>query len=204
MSNYVPDPQMVEFFELEIAPLITSLMNGNYHLPEIQKEFGENLNVICNKYGPLNIELCDKPPKHITKNGFLPFGFNMNQGKPALIIFVQQLKILFDELAIRQWHNFRQCFEGIVIIGLMHEIYHIRLEQLIGEGLFTEGGNTETVVWAMTCENTMRLLVELYHRKLIDSDYQTYSMWVQCGRNVKSPQWEGFIADFYSNIGERR
>lgn len=205
MSNYVPDPQMVAFFESEIAPLITSLINGNYCLPEIQREFSENLNVICNKYGSLNIELCDKPPKHITKNGFLPFGFRMNQGKPVLIIFVQQLKILFNDFAIRRWHDFRQCFENIVIVGLMHEIYHIQLEQLVEGGVFAkDDDNTEVVVWALTCENAMRLLVELYHKELFDSDYQTYSMWVQCGRNVKNPQWKEFIADLYSNIGERR
>lgn len=195
---------MVTFFESEIAPLIASLINGNYNLSEIQKEFSKNLNAICDEYGPLNIELCDKPPKHIIKKGSLPFGFRMDQKKPFLIIFVQQLRVLFNELAIRRWHDFRQCFENIAIVGLMHEIYHIRLDQLIKDGGFPENRNAEVAAWALTCEGTIKPLVELYRKELIDSDYQTYSMWVRCGRNVKNPQWENFIADLYSDIEERK
>lgn len=204
MSGYVPSPQIATFFESEIYPLVSLLINGNYNLPEIQREFSENLNAIYSEYGRLNVELCDKPPKHIAKDAFLPFGFRWDEKKPFLIIFVQQLLIFFNQLAITRWHDFRQCFENIIVIGLMHEIYHIRSNQLIKDGCSSESKNPEVVAWALTCECAIRPLVELYQRELIGSDYQTYLMWVQCGRNAKNPRWENFIADLYSGIKERK
>lgn len=202
MSDYKPNPQMVAFYEMEILPLLKSLRSGGYYLslPKIQEQYNKSMHIIERRYGSVNIELCDTVPVDSMEGGLLLFGCRIDGSKPFITICIQQLQILFYEFMARRRYDFRECFENTVIIGLMHEMHHIELERVGSKEDIEKTIDDERVVWGFTCENAMRLLVDACCRELLDSDYQIYSMWIQCGRDAESQQWKDFIAGIYRKI----
>ena len=201
MPDYVPDLRMVKFWETEVAPILMPLFNGSLlHLPEIQKQYNEDMATFQKMYGcKLDISLGDKPPKdNAGENGALPFGCSLEDGHPRIIIFMPELQRVLEMLKFSRPYDFRIAFETECLIGIMHEIDHLILGKIGYIKDLRETIDVERVVWARTCENTMARLVT--RRDLTDSDKDFYVAWCKSGRDAESQQWKDFIASMYGSI----
>ena len=157
---YAPDPQMKKFFEQELAPSILRLIGLSYPLVKIQERYNALMAEISTRYkqATLPISLSDKAPTDAHPNGFLLMGCSCENGRPSMTLFVRELRHLFFEMKIFKDANFRQVFETNVIIGYLHELDHLALGAIGNPQDPSENARTECLVWAYTCELTMRPL----------------------------------------------
>jgi|SRR3989344_1153170 len=199
MSEYKMDKEMQRFFETEVAPALTLLINGKYRFHAIQKECNELWKQFKKIYHrQLQTRVCDKPfaGSYESTEGILsPFCIFMDNGSPNVAISVPHLKILHEEMK-RASATFKQLFETFIVAGYMHELYHLVLE-LVNPPTKAESLEAEIVVWAKTCENVMKPFREMYHCELYGDNGLAYEIWVKCGRNPQSAQWKEFIAQLY-------
>jgi hypothetical protein len=62
----------------------------------------------------------------------------------------------------------------------------------------------ECSAWALTCEYTLRPMIEDYQRPMTDDISIMYKAWLEAGRNEESPLWKQWIRSNPENSGVQR
>jgi len=204
--EYVPDPQMAQFWNMEMNDILVPLVNGQYALSEVQERFNLLNNQIVQRYGQkILVNLSDVMPKDAAgENKIIVFGASVKNGEPQVTIFVPSLLLIFEQMLFSGRHDFRLLFGAFVVISFIHELDHLQIGFSGDEERSLEQTiDTERRAWAQTCEQTIRLFVEVYHQEISALDERYYSAWLAGGRNVDSQVWKGFIAGMYKSLQRR-
>ncbi len=202
VAPYNPDRLMLKFWETDLVPIFAPLINGNSPLKEIQAIYHANMAAFQQQYGGmLDIALSDKSPRDsIGQDGALPMGCSLVNGRPKLTFFIPEIRKVFNRIRQIRRTDYRSVFETVCIISLMHELDHIALNRIGNRADATTNADDERVVWARTCELTMKILSESYGWDFVGGDSEIYSTWVACGRNVESERWKKFITKLYGQL----
>ena len=182
--------------------MFAQITRGRYRLVEIQARYNQLCEKIAQRYPHgLKITLSDVASEDsVGKNMTLPFGCRCINGVPEVALFVPAIRMVFEDFHKSSPRNFRQVFESCVIIGFLHELDHLALRIIGDEADLAKVINGERIVWAETCEQAVRLFLDIYIEPLCWSDMLYYSAWVRCRRNVESKQWKDFIASLYGSL----
>lgn len=198
MQEYQPDPIVRQFFEWQVVPIIKNLFSESYKIPDIGKKLSENWEKIAERYGcNVSIEASDSFPSDDPGEGkMLMFGCALKDGKPKMVMFVRNLIMIWSTIGGNS-----SVWESFVVVGVMHELDHLALGvvELTPTRDIPKIIEGESIVWARTCQNTMRLLVE-NNWPLCGSDQDLYNAWISCNRKEKSSQWISFIKKRYGQL----
>jgi len=199
---YTPDPQMVQFWNMEMNDILVPLVNGQYALSEVQQRYNLLNDQIVARYGQkIRVNISDVFPRDIPgENKIIAFGASMKDGEPQIAIFVPGLLLLFEQMLFTGRPDFRNLFGTFVVISFMHELDHLQIGFSGNEDSLEGTINTEKLAWAQTCQQTIRLFAEVYHQEISSLDARYYSAWVECGRNADSQAWKGFITEMYGSL----
>ena len=203
MSEYKPNPEIVKFWAENCLPIFSAITAGSYWLTTIQIRYEWARKEIAKRHkNPLKIIVSDaKTQDFVGENIFLPFGSNLDGDTPKIAIFVPDVLEEFLNIQKRHGKKFRQVFEACIVVGFMHEFDHFALGLAPSNmPLPDEMARIESIVWADTCEYTIRFFCEVYGYELCYSDRLFYGKWLECGRNRESILWKSFIASYYTKI----
>jgi len=197
------DPEMKVFWDTELANIIQRL-DGNVHrLPGIQERFNLLISRANNRYmRPIDLRIvCAELKIEAGEGRRIAFGCSVTNGQPSVTIVVPEMKRTFDELRQEDPGLFRRMFENFVIVSFLHELDHLALGIVGGADIsVAQIIECERMVWAETCETTLRLFTETYKEILYVGDRLYYAAWIRGGRNAESQTWRDFIAKMYGQI----
>jgi hypothetical protein len=211
MVDYVPDAQMVQFWEEMVAPIVLSLDEGKHHLAVIQQNHVANMELISRRYGhgiqchlldkprTCNLKDADHPEKGIIEDGYLaPFFCFVKEGVPHIGFCIPEIKSAFVDIAKKHPFNFLSVFRSFILTCVMHEHDHLALGAIVESEDIEQLIECERLAWARTCENTLCPFLELYFWEIYKDIFPYYSAWVAGGRHSGSPHWAKFVRDMYT------
>ncbi len=201
MIDHTPLGQLKDFWDKEGMPYILSILDGRYRVPEIQTYATHLLGEVQARYSfQLQVTLSTTNSKdRAGKNIVLPFGASASQGRPTITFFVPAVRTLFRELRQKKLEGFRGRFERMLVTGFCHELDHLS-RGMLERPTASQFVDDERIANAATCQNVMRVFVEVCGEELDKADMKVYAKWVACGRNAESQQWRDFIASTYGTI----
>lgn len=178
---------------------IEELWQRKYPLTKIRERFDEQSVIIGNRFKSpiININLS---PTYMPESRNIAAGCSVEHGIPTIAIIVPKILDIAFELRARGDKEWLQKAQNELAINVMHERDHLTVSTLYDsqpKSTLDQLAEDETRVWALTCEHTLRPMVEA-KVPLTNSSYTYYRMWVQCGRNEKSPEWRHLIKNNYS------
>lgn len=202
MAEYVPNSQMLRFWNEKINPVISSFVNKRHKFPALQDHYNNNITAISSRYpgGKWAITMHDKEtPDMIGKNQSAPFGCRKVEDCPIVSIYVPTLKLIYQDLKTLGG-NTNLVFENEVAVGFLHELDHLALG-MIGSRDSTHESMilAECQVWARTCDRVVSRFVER-DWLLSPSTLSFYKAWVDSGKRLDSPHWIEFIRQMYGQI----
>ncbi len=203
MSEYIPNPEMIKFWQQECIRIFDAITSHKYWLAMIQFRYDWAMKEIAKRYGiGPKFTLSDLESKDSGGEGMtLPAACRIDDGIPTLVFFVPCLKGIFLEAQRRFPHNFRKAFESTAVIGFLHELDHLALGLVDPEQVSLDKIVAyESIAWGETCERTVRLFCEVYRYPISHSDSLYYGKWIECGRNSDSQRWKDFILSLYKKI----
>lgn len=198
MGVYVPNARMKAFFDAELSSLVEWVRIGRHRLPLVQERLVKNLLAIKRRYPGqrLHMSLYDESsPSH--PNGLMAARIDGN--KPKVVIVLPSMMRWFKDVQKFGGRQFRKAFRNSAMIGMIHELDHLvdtpaPMFKKVSSRLNIA---SEAETWALTCQKTIRLFVDVYGEP-IDADTQSfYDAWLKAGRNAKSRKWLDFIASIY-------
>ena len=173
-------------------------------MPEIQSTFNLLTGRVKDIYGrSLQIDVWEEVDLNskIGGNRRISCGASYKDGVPSVKFFLTPLRQTFLEMRAHKPNNFLQIFEAHTIISLLHEITHLSHGPVMMNPVSpAEFICVETIVWAKTCEDVIRLFAELYGYELWFTDLAYYQAWQNCGKNPDSQQWRNYIAGIYGYV----
>jgi hypothetical protein len=189
-----------KFFSEEIEAKLMALIGGSYWLPKIQLYWNQRCAEILTRHKvPLNVNMSVVPAESDACFNVIPLGCGMVDGVPQATLFLPTIINSFLRLKIERSFNYRDVFETSWVSGLLHEMEHLALGAFTKNVSIRQMIDVETRVWALTCENVLKLFLE-YERPLCSSDRCYYSGWIKCGRKADNPRWRRFIAEIYGMV----
>jgi hypothetical protein len=163
-------------------PIIDALIDGDYRLPLVQTAF-DGLVEQANKCYPKGFDIAFSDVLNENDpEGKVPFGIvGRKTGTPIIGIFLPIVLALYQEMD-------RTTFESFIVISFCHELIHL--------GSLAET-DKELTTWAETCQQVIRLYVEVYGEGIDKHDWEFYSAWIQCNGDAESDSWRSFIVQNY-------
>lgn len=193
---------MQKFWETKVLPVIISLDEESCPFPKVREAFRENARLIQERYHcDPEIYWFDEFFSKVINGKISPMACWIDENQPIIEVSIPANMLSFeDKRKTAGFKNFQEVFDVDLLIGFMHELDHIALG-LVGESeSLLDMINGESIVWARTCENTIRLFVEEHHAKLTRFCHQRYDAWVMHGRNSENLEWRYFIATLHSDF----
>ncbi|MBX4198289.1 hypothetical protein KW782_03075 [Candidatus Parcubacteria bacterium] len=189
------DVELLEFWEAQVSPHITALINSSCRFPELQAHFNQNNELITARYNT-SLRVFVRPPLSKDHSDGFPMGCRLEDGKPTIAIFPHALLSGLRKLIARKPTTAQKIFESEIHIGFLHETDHLALG-LVGADDRYPRIKQEQLAWAETCEQTIRPLLVTHRREVSESTLIFYKAWIACGRKPKSNQWRDFISSKY-------
>ncbi len=219
MSDYnLEDLESLEqFWEKEVDPIIDQLFGGNYRIAEIQKLYDENRDLIAKRHKRPRIKLLAMARithqlegrvncvcyKEVVFEKFLLF---FKRKVTNLVIKANVHDLLLEQCETKAAFTqfWQRNFEATVIIDFLHEFDHFALDTLEGlDAGFDTFLHNESVTWARTCENAIRIFYQTQQVQLQPTHMLMYSTWLSSNKNINSNTWKSFIYQRYSHYAGR-
>lgn len=200
------DTAMRQFWKDHMDHFVNKLIEHTYAIPEINERFEKLVKEVNRRYGRLTIARITTyfPESHSILGGA---GLSKD-GSAELSLIMPAIMDAYYRMQASGHTHLEKLFEHMVIIGIMHELDHIAHEKILG----TRSNppplsvllDKETKAWALTCEYTIRPLVERHGVPLTPSDFNYYNTWLRADRNVESSVWKEFIRNTYIDTALKR
>jgi len=176
------------------------LFLGRYPIPEIQDRYDQAVQLIEKRYGSgLAVNMVTTYDKASTD---VLCGNCFKDGHPTAEIMIPKLLDICKGERQRNPNGWQDRMRLVLVVGLMHELDHLASGPILKEGEkplpLDQLVDEETRVWALTCENTLRPLIEKYKAQLTEDEYIIYNQWLKSRRDESSPTWRNFIHWAYS------
>ena len=177
------------------------LMAGKYPLKKIQDRYNLQTQALGKKY-PKGLAI------HLVTT-YNPEGPDILAGcwitndQPQIDIVIPKLLDIYYEKRAEGDGQWSQRMQNVLIVSILHEQDHLAFGSVIGSrehpSSLDELVDSESKAWALTCEQTLRPMIEEYQVPLTQSDHFYYDHWIQSGRMETSPAWRKFIRDLYQS-----
>lgn len=200
-----------QLWSMVVSPLVTSLVEGYYRLPELQRRYNENIQAMLKRYpkcNPVTYVLSDKPLVE-SANGKCPMYAKVGVFQNVTTGVITRSCPVITMHPPTFWEIYRDmkepdvslCFEGFLVCGILHELDHIASGNFgSGDPRFfqgRDGSDAERLTWGLTCEHAIRLWKDVYGGPLYYANELFYSQWIKWGRDVNSQGWKNFIEEVY-------
>ncbi len=196
-SSPYSDEELKQFWENHAYPIMSSLINHTYHIPEINDRYLKENILINKRYGTLKVHMSQT---YITNSHEIMAASQIKSNTAIMILVIPKMLIVYRGLESSRDPVWRERFENVFVISVMHELDHLTYEKIPAKNEkipLDKLVELEKQAWALTCEYTLAPLVEKYNSPLESSDQIYYTNWIYTGRSVDSPAWEKFIRDAY-------
>ncbi|MDO8594864.1 MAG: hypothetical protein Q7R93_05145 [bacterium] len=189
--------EMQVFSAQNIEPMLSeALPKGQFRIPEIQQRFTTLRQQCFERY--TNDIVFEMAIHYQGKSRDVLAGCLIKNGVPTVQLRVPAIMDVFGEM---KRENGSERFEYTLLILTIHELDHLA-HGYVSKGLtqsftFTNFIANEKKTWALTCEHTIRPLLEKYDAPLSFSERVYYEQWTNANRDVNHPGWETFIRSYY-------
>lgn len=198
LPSYTAEEQQA-FWAEHFPNFLDWFFQGGLPFPELNERCAMLRGLIQQRYGKdLHINLVT------TYNPDSPAvlaGNYIKEGVPELELVVSNVINLHNAFRASGDPEWKPRLQNGVLVSMMHEMDHLAygytsefgkrspLEELVED---------ERRAWALTCEHTLRILVEHCHAPLNSSDMQYYHHWLVCNRDENDPRWKEGLWNVYS------
>jgi hypothetical protein len=195
--------EMQNFWSDNFSQTVDSLFTGKYPLPKVQQRFNEVTKHIRERYGYTNI-IIHLNDGYEPENALILAGSSLTDGdKPTLEITVPSLIDIYKREQRKGDPDANERVRYVLVLSIMHELDHLAFDTMKGTRehppSLDQLVDSERKIWALTCEYSIRPMIEDYHITLTTSEYVYYNKWVEIGRNADSPAWVAFIRNLYKD-----
>ena len=181
------------------------LFSNRYPLPKIQERYNLESGIISKRYhANMQINLVTN---YYAKSSCILCGNLLGtNGQPIVEIIVPKMIDIYKAGQLVNEPGWEEKVRYTAIVSFLHELDHLaygkELEpnehSLSPEALAEE----EAKVWALTCEDTIRPLIEDYKIKLSDNECLFYNKWLESGHDGNSLKWHDFIGWAYGRVAK--
>ena len=185
----------IAFYTNNIFPIIQQIKGEQFGIKKLNLRHRQLADSIFRRYGKsYNVEIAVNYGESETNAGStLAICYLETNGSPVVRLYVPTAIWIFASLSQSGDTNWQTQFAYAIVIGYYHAMDHL------SEGLFNTNMAVEATVEqkmayetgasALTCEKTIRPIIEFPGTTLSKNDRDLYEAWVRCGKDEKSQLW---------------
>jgi hypothetical protein len=198
VSKVYTDQEMKTFWAEHLEGVIVKMINSRHHFSTINSRTEELGRLIQERY-QRQFEVKMITTYHPASR--MIFAGNwVKDGVPIIELYIPTFIDIHTELINEHGPNQGEIIFGNgLAVGFIHELDHLAYGYVSDSSVDLEklvDGERQT--WALTCELTIRPLINQYQAKLGPDKDIYYSNWIKADRNADNPIWIDFIHRAYS------